>query len=327
MDKKNNKQFREIVDMAGRKALIPTQINSIYAPSPYGFTILYSLAPDMLPGVIFPLKNRDIKYLNPCIHNLPVIGRLKDTEALAQANPDVVIVWADAENPFHKKSEDVLNELNLPFLYVTVGELANLEDYPAAYRFIGKLINREGRAQKLAEYCEKTLAKVLDIIKTIPESKKLKVYYAECESWLNTEFDDSLHVHLLKIIGDLNIRKGKTTCHAGMEPISIEELTELNPDVIIAQDEKFYSKVFDAPEWQKINAVKNKRVHMIPQAPFNWFDRPPSFMRFLGLQWLMTKVYPEYMDIDLLQETCDFYKLFLNIEISKTEAKEIIDVI
>lgn len=41
---------REITDMAGRKVILPDVIKTAYAPSPYGFAILYSVAPETLPG-------------------------------------------------------------------------------------------------------------------------------------------------------------------------------------------------------------------------------------------------------------------------------------
>ena len=43
-----------------------------------------------------------------------------------KTSPDLIIVWGDKNNPFHKKSENILNKLDLPFVYVTVGDLADL---------------------------------------------------------------------------------------------------------------------------------------------------------------------------------------------------------
>jgi iron complex transport system substrate-binding protein len=78
------------------------------------------------------------------------------------------------------------------------------------------------------------------------------------------------------------------------------------------------------PAWSGIRAVRDGRVHLIPRTPFNWFDRPPSFMRILGLKWLMSILYPREYTVDLIQETREFYSLFLSVPLSAEDAKRII---
>jgi iron complex transport system substrate-binding protein len=97
-----------------------------------------------------------------------------------------------------------------------------------------------------------------------------------------------------------------------------------NPDVIIAQEKVFYDKVFKDARWQRVKAVREGRVYLVPRQPFNWFDRPPSFMRFIGLKWLMSRLYPEQYRIDIVREARDFYRLFLGVEVSDAEMREII---
>ena len=100
-----------------------------------------------------------------------------------------------------------------------------------------------------------------------------------------------------------------------MEKISIEQVMLYDPEVILAQEKTFVENVFHDPRWQSIRAVKNKHVHLIPRDPFNWFDRPPSFMRILGIQWLTHCLYPDRFSLDLPAETKKFYKLFLGVEL------------
>ena len=57
--------------MAGRKVAVPDVIKTAYAPSPYGFTMLYSVAPEKLAGLMSPLQEGDKKYLHPVVHGLP----------------------------------------------------------------------------------------------------------------------------------------------------------------------------------------------------------------------------------------------------------------
>jgi len=97
-----------------------------------------------------------------------------------------------------------------------------------------------------------------------------------------------------------------------------------NPDVILVMENVFYKSVFSDPRWQRIKAVKNKKVYLIPNQPFNWFDRPPSFMRLLGAKWLANILYPERYHANMVKETQEFFKLFLGIDLNAREAKAVL---
>ncbi len=315
---------REIIDMAGRKVMLPDTINSVFAGSLYGYTMLASLAPEMIVATPMAPRECDKKYLHPHLHSLPVIEKITEVDALAEVKPDVVVVWADKEQPFHKKSEAVCDSLGIPFVYAIVGNLGDVEGFPAAYEFLGKLLGYEARAARLAEYCRKTLAEVSDVVARIPERLRPAVYYAECEDGLATEFDDSLHAHLLKLMGDVNVHRGHITEHKGMEPVTVEQIKTYNPDLIIAWSRSFVKNIQIDPAWAEIRAVRDRRVYAIPNAPFNWFDRPPCFMRIIGLKWLAHLLYPNDYAVDIVRETQQFYALYLDKEISAEEAGRII---
>jgi len=212
-------------------------------------------------------------------------------------------------------------QLNLPLVYAVA---ESLNDYPDVYLFLGKLLNREERSKKLSAYCQKTLSDAKAVVSRVPKEKRPTVYYAEGVDGLSTECNDSIHVELLAIAGDTDVHRCHTASHQGMEKISLEKVMLYNPDVIVAQEKVFFDKVYDDPAWRNVKAVKNKKVYLIPRTPFNWFDRPPSFMRFLGLKWLMNLLYPNEYRIDIVKEARDFYSRFLGVEVSDKEMKQII---
>ena len=72
-------------------------------------------------------------------------------------------------------------------------------------------------------------------------------------------------------------------------------------------------------------AVKDKRVYLIPYEPFNWFDRPPSFMRLLGIKWLLNLLHPDRFPVDMVAETQNFYRLFLGVELTAAQAREVLN--
>ncbi len=63
---------REITDMAGRTITLPDSIRKVYAPSPYGSYIMYSVDPSMLSGLNLPIRDEDKKYFPKEVQGLPL---------------------------------------------------------------------------------------------------------------------------------------------------------------------------------------------------------------------------------------------------------------
>ncbi|NVN92120.1 MAG: ABC transporter substrate-binding protein [Desulfuromonadales bacterium] len=317
---------REIVDMSGRKVVVPDSIKKVYAPAPYGAYILYAVDPTMMSGLIFPLKEEDKHYLHKSVRDLPVIGGLfgqgqtANIEVLLKTKPDALLMWSDKKSPINPKMEENMKKLGIPYAYATA---ASLSDYPDVFLFLGRFLNREKRAKKLSDYSRRVLSSVDAAVKRVPEGKRPKVYYAEGVDGLQTECDDSIHVELLKRAGDTDVHRCHTASHMGMEKISLEQIMIDDPDVILVQEKLFFEKVFKDPAWQRIRAVRQGKVFLIPRTPFNWFDRPPSFMRILGLQWVTNLLYPKEYPLDVIREAREFYRLFLGVEVSEQDMHRI----
>ena len=173
----------------------------------------------------------------------------------------------------------------------------------------------EERARQLALYCEEAIKDCFEVVNSIHPQKRPRVYYAEGEAGFNTEFSHSLHAHLLNLVGDVNIHRGNLQGHAGFEQVSEEKISAYDPEVIIVWRRETFNKMKEnASFWKKTTAGKNNRIYLIPQMPFNWFDRPPSFMRIICLKWLLKICYPQVYKKDINEETRQFFNLFLNAD-------------
>ena len=317
---------REVTDMLGRKVEVSQTPKKVYAPSPYGSYALYAMDPKLLAGWIFPIDEENYPYLDKSMKTLPIIGRVfgagqsANLETLLAAKPDLILMWQHT-NEFNQKEAEKLKILNAPFVYA-VDE--SIEDYTNIFKFLGKALNKEERGNKLSAYTEKTFTDVRNVVAKVPAEKRPKVYYAEGLDGLSTECDDSIHVQLLKLAGDVDVHRCHTSNHKGFEKMSMETVLSYNPDVMIVQEKMFYDKINTLPIWGNINAVKNHRVYLIPKAPFNWFDRPPSFMRIMGLKWLTNALYPKEYKIDVKKETKEFYRLFINVNLTDQQLKEVL---
>jgi iron complex transport system substrate-binding protein len=315
---------REVVDMMGRKVTVPDKIERLYAPSPYGAYMMYAIAPELMTGLVFAPKENEKKFLPKHLWDLPVIGggpRAANPESLAKTNPQLLIMWKNDRNPLEDRASAQMDKLGIPYVYVVADGMTG---YPAAIRFLGKLTGREKRAEAMAKLVEKILADVQAAVQKTPAVKRPRVYYAEGVDGLSTECNDSIHTQVLLLAGDVDVHRCHTSSHMGMEKVSLEQILVEAPDVIFAQDKLFYDKVYRDPAWQLVKPVKERRVYLIPRTPLNWFDRPPSFMRFLGLQWVASQLYPAAYPVDMKKEVKQFYKTFLDVTLSDQDVQDIL---
>jgi len=319
---------KDIVDMAGRSVRVPDTITKVYGTSPPVTYLIYAMEPGLMAGLNFPFTEPEGRYLDPEVKNLPVMGgwfgqgRTPNQETLLQIKPDIMMAWMWGKSAADQKIEETAEKLGLPLVYVRID---HLKDYAEAFRFMGMLLNLETRGQALSEYTQKTLKAVEAAVSQIPDAEKRKVYYAEGMDGLSTECDQSSHTELIPLAGGKNMYECAPKDDYGMERISLEQILLYDPEVILAQEKTFVENIFKDPRWKSIHAVKAGHVYSIPRLPFNWFDRPPSFMRILGIQWLTHSLYPDRFPLDLPAETRTFYRLFLGVDLDDTALAGVIE--
>lgn len=320
-------QGREIIDMTGRRVTVPDTIRRVFTGSPPATYMLYALDPSLLVGVNFTIKAEDRRFLRPEFTRLPVAGgvfgqgRNINLEALLALKPDVVLMWAWKDGGAGNKLAERLHKSGIATVFLN---LDSLENYPKAFTFLGDLLGRREQARKLADYARDTLRTVAAVTAGIPDRERVTVYYAEGTDGLATERETSVHAEVIRLAGGKNVHRGAALDHAGMEKINLEQVLLYNPQVIVAQERIFRDSVARDKRWQSIRAVRNGQVWLIPRTPFNWFDRPPSFMRLLGLKWFANRLYPKRYPINIAKETKEFYRLFLGVELGDKDLREIL---
>jgi iron complex transport system substrate-binding protein len=318
---------REITDMAGRRVTVSDTIRRVYAGSPPATDLVYAIDPSLLVALNFPVRGDERHLLRPAFTRLPVAGgvfgqgRSVNLETLLALKPDLALLWTWKGGSANEQFIERFASIGVPSVVL---DLDRLEDYPQAILFLGDLLDRKERAQTLAAYAQETLRSVAAATSSIPEPARVSVYYAEGTDGLATERETSVHAQLIGLAGGRNVHRGEALDHMGMEKVTLEQVLLYNPEVIVVQEPAFYDVIMKDRRWSAIRAVKHKRVYCIPRLPFNWFDRPPSFMRFLGLKWLANALYPQRYSIDLKAETKSFYRLFLGVEVNEQEMREIL---
>jgi iron complex transport system substrate-binding protein len=316
---------KEIVDMYGRKLSMPDRARKVVSIGPTGTYLLYAIDPTMLAGLNFPVRKEQKRYLHGRMSRLPVIGwfgqgQAPNRETLMMIRPDVIFT-SKLDQSLSAKVNEQMKVMKMPVVELTVD---TLPEYPDAFLRAGRILGREGRARKLSDYGRKTLEEAGAVVGGIPREKRVTVYYAEGPDGLSTECDTSRHVELIRLAGGVNVHRCVSRNPYGLEKVSLEQVLMYDPEVILAFDAGFHRRVFKDPLWRNIRAVKTGRVYLIPSAPINWFDRPPSFMRFIGLKWVLNRLYPDHYRINMVKEARNFYRLFLGVEAPEGEMRRVV---
>ncbi|TLT07701.1 ABC transporter substrate-binding protein [Aliarcobacter thereius] len=311
-------------DMLGTKINIE-KVEKIHAATPILLYSLYAVDKNKIAGLNFPFNENEAKFIDKRIVDLPVLGgwfgqgRVPNSEMILQAKPDVILLSDSTKKMGEKKLKSSLGNINVPLVYLKAN---TLEELVSSFYYIGKLVDKEKRAKELENYGNESLNLAKEIEKKV--SKKPKVYYAEGNNGLLTDCNTSIHSELINLASGDNVHKCQATNSFGRQAVNFEQVLNYNPEIILVYEKEFYKNIFNDKKWQLIDAVKNKKVYFLPKGPFSWFDRPPSFMRLLGLRYIISILHPDLYEMDIYEESKKFYKLFLDLDLDNSQIDDIL---
>lgn len=328
-----------VQDMAGREVAIPETITRVFCSNPIGTVDLYLLDPDKMVGWNFRPTGDDRKYIPGEYLNLPALGvwmgsgATPNAEEIVKQSPQVILCYWTADEVGIEMADAIKNQTGVPALLIDY----DLRSSPKMYRYLGEVIGSAERAEELAAYCEQKLAQIEDIAHSVPEDERKSVYIAQSTGGLSTDPVGSMHVtDALELINTANVADmpGTEGQGMGMPTVNIEQIMSWNPDAVLvseymmsdAESSNLYQEILASDDWHHVDAVKNGEVYRLPKSPFAWFGRPPSVVRLLGCMLLLKVLYPAYAtEIDIVQETRDFYHLFYRLDLTDHEINSILN--
>jgi len=313
-------------DSAGREVQVPAEITKIAPSGPYAQLILYTLCPDKLLGLSDPFTRIQKRYIDDKYGNLPIFGKLYGSggtfnlEAIMKASPDVIIDMGERKAGIGADMDSVQSRTGIPVVFIE----ATIDTMADAYDALGRLLGMEGQAAELSGYIREVMAFAEDVKSKIPEDERPSVLYSQGEYGNEVNGKGSLHAEVLDYVGVKNAADMDSILASGGDEVSMEQIILWDPDVVVLAPDSNFREIYSDPLWAQVSAVKNRRVYEVPIGPYNWFDRPPSVQRVLGILWLGNLVYTEYYDFDMIEKTQEFYKLFFRYDLSGDEARELL---
>lgn len=323
-------ETREITDMAGRKVTVPAaeDIESVFSTGPVAAIFMYMVAPDKLLGWNYELNDVEKSIILEKYHDLPNFGMgdAINYEAVIAANPTIALNCGKINDAMVSDCDALSKSLGIPVIAVD-NELNNSAE---AFRFMGELLGVEDHAEELAEYSEKIFTDIVSLA-DIPEDEKVSVYFGNGEDSLETAPRGSQHAQILDAVNVTNVADLELGDGSRVQ-ISAEQLLAWNPDVIVVNGEPKADKsgnsaaedILSNPDYASLKAVQDNKVYGTPNAPFSWVDRPAGPNRLIGMRWLSTVVYPEYIKCDVNEEIREFFNLFYHVDLSDEQLENVL---
>ncbi|MBE2896627.1 ABC transporter substrate-binding protein [Pasteurellaceae bacterium HPA106] len=308
-------------ECVGCENLTPEHIKKVYASNPVLLYQLYAVDKSKIAGLNFEFYPIEKQYLDPSVTEQTVVGgffgqgKTPNMEAVLALKPDLILASGNVQD----KYREIFVNAGVPVLYI---DALTLEQSLNSFTPLADILGVSARGEKLHAYAQQSV----DMAKSAVYQTKPRVYYAFGKDGLKSECEKSSFGDLITLAGGEVVLKCENTKQNSRVSVNFEQVLSLNPDMIIAYDKAFYDSVYQDEKWQVLSAVKNKQVFLIPRKPFSWMGKPASFMRFLGIRWLLKTLHPnEFTQINIRDEAKQFYQLFLSRELSEADLNDILN--
>ncbi len=307
-----DEQAITVEDQLGRKVEIKGEVNKIISSYPITTSLLVALdLKDKVAGVEMKPKDRELyRRVAPEFLDKPQVGSAKSisVEECAKINPDLVIIPTRIKEMIPK-----FEELNIPVIAV---EPESLDSFLDCVNLLGKSTNTENRANEIVKYYEDNLEKVKKLNEN--NANKPKVYLSGSTNILRTCTSKMYQNYMIEASGGNNVTSSLEDGY--WVDISAEQLLAYNPDIIYIVQYAKYSveDVLNDERLKDLNAVKNKKVFVIPSVIEPWDYPTPSSI--LGILWMINDINPDKYSTEEFEKTAkDFYKKFFNLEVDNKD--------
>ena len=171
----------EIIDMAGRKVVIPDRIERVIPYDNKTNMLLYPIASEMMIAKAWAGENSSMRFISEDYMRKEEVD-LKNAEEVLKLNPDVIIVGTFInKNTVNERNRYIrfAEKIKKPLIVVDL-EIMNLDK---TYEFLGQLL----ACEEASKHCSDFIREIhTDIINENDTREMPTVYIAHTESGLRT---------------------------------------------------------------------------------------------------------------------------------------------
>lgn len=310
-------------DSLGRTVELPADITRIAPSGAVATMILAAIAPECMVTINTAPSESQMAFLPANLAALPETGQMYGSKAnlnletLLAADPQVVIDLGDKKGDMAEDLDALQAQIGIPVVFIE----ADLAHMAAAFRTLGGLLSgKSDRGEELAALVDRTTAIAEENTAKITDDMRVRAMYTTGEDGLGTNAAGSMQAQVLDMVGVENaVVVEDVSNKGGGNVISLEQLYNFDPDVILFSDGSIYSTVTDDSAWSQLTAISTGKYYEVPGSPYSWLSGPPSMNMILGVWWLGNLIYPEIYDYDMETMTQELYKTLWGYELSSEE--------
>ena len=324
-----------IVDHLGYEVEVPYEINRIAVgnilPLPSVLTVFFDSASKLVgisPNSMNAAENGLLGELYPEILDAKtehMNGTEVNLEELMKLNPE--IVFYSASQP---EQGEQLRNAGFAAVAISVNEWEYdaMETLNQWILLLGEIFPENDKSAAVTDYSKEIYELVQERVADIPGEEKERVFFLFKYSDTNLQTSGSKFFGQFwaEAAGAVNV--AEEIQMDNQVDANMEQIYAWNPSMIFitnfttAQPEDLYSNAVGNYDWSAIDAVKNQKVYKMPLGMYRSYT--PGADTPVTLLWFAKTIYPElFADIDIIQETKNYYKEVFGIELSDTQAAAI----
>ncbi|MBU2537169.1 MAG: ABC transporter substrate-binding protein [Proteobacteria bacterium] len=216
----------------------------------------------------------------------------EDPEKIIGARPDLVLVRPMIERSAPQLMA-TLRQAGITVVSLQPNTVAEIFDY---WRALGLLTGRTRQAEEMVATFQAELASIRKIIATVPEKRRVRVYFEAIHTKMKTFAQESIAMYVLEQAGGINVAadasqvretniaaygKERIMAKSGEIEVFLAQQGRMNPVSI--------ETIMQEPGFQAIKAVRSNRVYLVDE---RIVSRPT--MRILeGIKTVATLLYPD----------------------------------
>jgi iron complex transport system substrate-binding protein len=309
-----------IVDPSGRTVILPAHVERIACLTGASYEKAFLVGAGSKVVMRQATNPPWMEQTNPAVRQIPVMlnSHQPNVEELLKQRVDVLFSWDDPL--LTRKLEE--GGLAVVSPQPNRGNLTSEREFidllKAEVAIYGRVLGPEAsrRADEWSGYLDRIAGLVKQRTADLRPDQRPATYYVRGPDALSTHGAEENISWFGEMAGaDMVIRHSGAR---GIARVSMEQILVWNPEVIFVGRQYSADLVLRDPRWRQVRAVRNGRVHVIPDGVFFW---DASSEGALLLLYMAKTLHPErFRDIDLSREVRDYYRRFYGYPLSENEA-------
>ena len=311
---------RTVVDLAGREVRLPETIDSVATVGlvPPVNSIVFAVGQSEKivngPPGGYSETYANYEFLAPHLVDAPeleaAINEPVNDEELLKLAPDVVIASG-------LEMAEGVADLGIPSVVI---DPTDPEGVKESVTLLGEVFDQQEHAADYVAYFDKAVRRLKDTSAELGEPGEPTLLYVSVSDPIRRP---SRTIDWgAQMLGAASVTADVT--RDGWYEFGVEQILDWDPEVIIAMFPSDKETLMTDPRFASLQAVQNDRIHVTPTGAQLWGQTTSE--NPLGLLWLAKTVRPERTeDLDMTEETRDFYDRFFQVELTDDEIQTMLE--